>query len=1007
MLAGEKKLRVTKTKWFDIIYPERYELSATILYENADRIYDEVTAQYDLTPTFRMPVVITPAVDQFNAFWTAIPYNHIAIYDTGVSGASELAVFSETLLSTFRHELTHAVTYNMKDEVWLTASKVFGDCFVPGMLSVTTGMAEGATLTSESAAGEGRLNDEYAKHYVKQAKIEGKFPSYHDVSGSSDVSPSGAPYYFNGAFHQWLQDNYGMEAYAQFWFRVVNGKGFTISGIFKKTFGVKLKTAWKQFADGYEVPAVAANPVEAGIVCDFFEPDTKDFSLMNNAGSLYDSLSIGTIKAEDGSPSAARLVWLDLFGRRVFSADIKTDESSSEIRQLFSMQGIDTVRVSKDGRLLAVNYTCENCPGPSSRVKIYDIERKSFYSVRDCGLKESAIIFERGTYYLVAQKYFDQHYSLCVYKIIFDETDNHIKTVEPSTEIKFPVETSPFAITQLNNGTFAFIKKERMNYSVCVYSVIGQKLQEFYCPDGMVMRSLSAGDGLFVFSYAKKGTMPRLGFMDNESGELLLSPEDISGGVFDPVLYNGTVVYRGEFYRQNRLLCMHDVTARDFDMEWAKVIMADGESFEDSIIEPVEIVQPNKINSIPSTAYNSLPYLTRGIFIPFSCYQTEYFGINADYSSNAGNSHLGAIYITANPWTEGNSDLFLLTAGWNPLSNAVGVDLQITKGTSTALFRSVTELKSEFDSNGWKLGGGKLEISSNLDFGRYSSITFSNSSEAFIGKQDTRFPEIYENPSSNDYKFLPSVAFWDKDIFGITAPSENTFYYKLQNIAAVQYSNIRRAGPGRFEYMGLAAAVSFGARYDSDFENNKDYKKALAFGGKLTLCIPHLLPFESKQGYTYNLPLRLNTVLFPSSSIYGYAHPKSSLGRVIFDTAAETTVFSMDIQKAIPGITALYLNDFHISAGYAGTAAAGSATKEGFQNAHMGDYFKTLFDGNGYYLDSVYIKSALEFTPNIGLFAKPAYKIGLITTLSYVIHTPELVKPGERIKLSFGLDVNF
>ena len=115
----------------------------------------------------------------------------------------------------------------------------------------------------------------------------------------------------------------------------------------------------------------------------------------------------------------------------------------------------------------------------------------------------------------------------------------------------------------------------------------------------------------------------------------------------------------------------------------------------------------------------------------------------------------------------------------------------------------------------------------------------------------------------------------------------------------------------------------------------------------------------------------------------------------------------MDIQKAIPGITALYLNDFHISAGYVGTAAAGSAAKEGFQNAHMGDYFKTLFDGNGYYLDSVYIKSALEFTPNIGLFAKPTFKIGLITTFSYVIHTPELVKPGERIKLSFGLDVNF
>ena len=94
MFSGEKKLRLVKTKWFDIIYPERCEASAAILYEKADQVYDEVTAQYGLTPAFRMPVVITPAVDQFNAFWTAVPYNHIAIYDTGASGSSELAVFS-------------------------------------------------------------------------------------------------------------------------------------------------------------------------------------------------------------------------------------------------------------------------------------------------------------------------------------------------------------------------------------------------------------------------------------------------------------------------------------------------------------------------------------------------------------------------------------------------------------------------------------------------------------------------------------------------------------------------------------------------------------------------------------------------------------------------------------------------------------------------------------------------------------------------------------------------
>ena len=78
MFSGEKKLRVVKTQWFDIIYPERCEASAAILFAKADGVYEEVTAQYGLTPAFRMPVIITPAVEQFNAFWTAVPYNHIA-----------------------------------------------------------------------------------------------------------------------------------------------------------------------------------------------------------------------------------------------------------------------------------------------------------------------------------------------------------------------------------------------------------------------------------------------------------------------------------------------------------------------------------------------------------------------------------------------------------------------------------------------------------------------------------------------------------------------------------------------------------------------------------------------------------------------------------------------------------------------------------------------------------------------------------------------------------------
>ena len=78
----KNQLFAVKTKYFEIIYPQECRKSAEILFENADKIYLEVAGQYGLTPSFSMPIVLTPATDSFNAFWTSAPYNHIVIYLT-------------------------------------------------------------------------------------------------------------------------------------------------------------------------------------------------------------------------------------------------------------------------------------------------------------------------------------------------------------------------------------------------------------------------------------------------------------------------------------------------------------------------------------------------------------------------------------------------------------------------------------------------------------------------------------------------------------------------------------------------------------------------------------------------------------------------------------------------------------------------------------------------------------------------------------------------------------
>ena len=185
VMAGQNNIKIVRTEYFDIIYAPGSEKSAEVLYENADGIFTELSNLFGLVHTFRLPVVISPSQDEFNAYYSSAPFSHIVMYDT--VPPESFAVFSETLLSTFRHELIHAVTYNLHNNFWTAVKKIGGDAYNPALLTITTGWAEGASVSVESSGGEGRLNSEYHKQLVRQAKIEGKFPRFSEVQGARDV----------------------------------------------------------------------------------------------------------------------------------------------------------------------------------------------------------------------------------------------------------------------------------------------------------------------------------------------------------------------------------------------------------------------------------------------------------------------------------------------------------------------------------------------------------------------------------------------------------------------------------------------------------------------------------------------------------------------------------------------------------------------------------------------------------------------------------------------------
>ena len=68
-------------------------------------MYEQICLNLNTVCYQRFPVTITKSVEELNAYFSAVPYNRIVLYDTFVN--SELDTYKNTLESVFYHELTH------------------------------------------------------------------------------------------------------------------------------------------------------------------------------------------------------------------------------------------------------------------------------------------------------------------------------------------------------------------------------------------------------------------------------------------------------------------------------------------------------------------------------------------------------------------------------------------------------------------------------------------------------------------------------------------------------------------------------------------------------------------------------------------------------------------------------------------------------------------------------------------------------------------------------------
>lgn len=945
ILWNSSPLKTVQTKWFDIIYPQDSEDSAKLLYKNADSIYEEVAASYGLEPSVRMPIVLTPNVESFNAYWSNGYYNHIVLYDT--AGSEELEVFSEDLLSTFRHEVTHAFTYNMKNKFWKIVGNIFGDGISLQGILTTSGWAEGATLTSESSNGEGRLNNEYAKHLVKQAKIEGIFPSYSDVQGARDIYPFGDYYYFNGAFNLWLQKKYGMEKYAQMWFNLVNPKTIFINSAFKKVYGINLDSAWQKFYDDYEIPEVYENPVEENIVQDFFKPNKNKYSEKNNAGSLYQSLS----------KSSKGIYYLDEKSENLYFSPI-SDFSKIKQKKVLVLANVQNAVSSSDGRFVALTYYNINDSNIKLKSAIYDTSRKNIFYFHENGLKENSIIKNGDDYFLVSLKFHSQKKEIYIQKIEIEK--NKIKKLNFVTSIPLSENNSANSFTDIGNGKFAFINKDKLEWSIKIADLNGKIEANYVLPyEKMVIKNLSYSEDELLFSFTTESQMPKLGKLSLNKNEYFLWNKNLSGGIFYPVKDSGKIIYIGKFYNQNRIFSKNE-------SEIYYDILPAQNKLDDSFEKKLEPKDDNF--KLPSETYKFSRYLLKGTFLPLSVMESnsyDYEHLNGNYSMP-----LGFTFLSRNPW---DSSTILFSLGYGVQTNSFGARLYYMSGTSTSLLNYGFDTSFEFDKLGFKQTNSSVQIGCGFRVGDYSSLSINGNGFLHYGRSNV-------NVIDGAMNYLENGLFE----CGFDENSKNYLYNS--DSVQLQFSNVHKTGPGKFEKIGFSSAIVLSYL---NYEYSKNIENAcfniFDVGFAFNFFIPKIILIENVQGMTFNLPIILSANLFTSpakkSSMFD-SFPTYSMASF----GVEVILFQKEIQKAfslIPNF--LYFNEIRFSANYhGGFDYENDCFFDNWKITKMKNYISMIKNKELLYYGYPYLNLMLGLTPNMGASANSSNKIFLYFTFGVI-----------------------
>lgn len=584
--------KIAVTRHFTIVYGPDCENSAAQIFENCEVIYTEITDMIGTDPDIRIPVIITNSFKINNAFFTSYPNNLIVLYDRP-SVSETLAVFEDSMLSIFRHELTHALIDNIRGPVPAVASKILGDYIsISGAIYANQFFSEGIAVYSESLSGSGRLNNSHVMEIIRQSKSDGTFPSWDVVNGTIDTYGRGKnSYIFGGAFMKYLSETYGEDILFEYFRRAGDIHLFKLSHeLFISVFNTTPKKAWEAFKQSISVPE-----------------------------KIYDcqALNISTFKSEQTyeSTSCSFPFFYTFTSASGDIYKISTDgTTTAKTGNVFSLY--NNLDANADGLIL----TSHNLQQKSDMV-LLDPNGKTLLIFADGAIKGCFARLGHATNAVIYSAD-NQIGKLTFYEIINEEGKY---TAREKHVVSLGFDSSVLSMDSTDSGYLVLLLKQGLERMIVFMNLEDMSMVAFDVGEEILINDISCINGsesiVFSFNHTDPShpSFSRLGqlffYPETNRASLYLSTKDISGGVYSPSSDGQKVFYIARFKNKDSI-CLSDLSY--FSLEYSKTI----ESTAIKAGEKINKSDPFSLQS-DSKKYSILKNIQRGSILPFSFNPTK------------------------------------------------------------------------------------------------------------------------------------------------------------------------------------------------------------------------------------------------------------------------------------------------------------------------------------------------------------------------------------------------